>query len=77
MKFKVIIIFIFLLSLIKYSYSENNQGYVELPRLDDIFYIGKMDSHNNNFVLFFKTREKAILAKGCLLYTSPRPRDRG
>ena len=23
-----------------------------------------MDSHNNNFVLFFKTREKAILAKG-------------
>ena len=64
MKFKVIIIFIFLLSLIKNSYSENNQGYVELPRLDDIFYIGKMDSHNNNFVLFFKTREKAILARG-------------
>ena len=64
MKFKVIIIFIFLLSLIKNSYSENDAGYVELPRLDDIFYIGKMDSHNNNFVLFFKTREKAILAKG-------------
>ena len=64
MKFKVIIIFIFLLSLIKNSYSENDAGYVELPRLDDIFYIGKMDSHNNDFVLFFKTREKAILARG-------------
>ena len=28
------------------------------------FYIGKMDSYNKNFTLFFKTREKAILAKG-------------
>jgi len=28
------------------------------------FYIGKMDSHNKNFTLFFKTREKAILARG-------------
>ena len=32
--------------------------------LDEIFYIGKMDSHNKNFTLFFKTRENAILAKG-------------
>jgi len=32
--------------------------------LDDIFYIGKMDSYNKNFTLFFKTREKAILARG-------------
>ena len=64
MKFKVLIVFIFLLSLIQDSNSENDIGYVELPNLDDIFYIGKMDSHNNDFVLFFKTREKAILAKG-------------
>ena len=28
------------------------------------FYIGKMDSYNKNFTLFFKTREKAILARG-------------
>ncbi|MDB4846224.1 hypothetical protein OAH88_03510 [Candidatus Pelagibacter sp.] len=33
-------------------------------RLDEIFFIGKMESHNKNFTLFFKTREKAILAKG-------------
>jgi len=64
MKFKVLIVFIFLLSLIQNSNSENDPGYVELPNLDDIFYIGKMDSHNNDFVLFFKTREKAILARG-------------
>ena len=59
MKFKVLIVFIFLLSLIHNSNSESN-----LKKVDDIFYIGKMDSHNNDFVLFFKTREKAILAKG-------------
>ena len=59
MKFKIIIIFILLLSLIQNSNSESN-----LTHIDEIFYIGKMDSHNKNFVLFFKTREKAILAKG-------------
>ena len=29
-----------------------------------MFFIGKMDSHNKDFALFFKTREKSILAKG-------------
>jgi len=33
-------------------------------RLDKMFFIGQMDSHNKDFALFFKTREKAILAKG-------------
>ena len=28
------------------------------------FYIGKMKSHHDKFTLFFKTREKAILARG-------------
>ena len=63
MKFKVIIVF-FLLLFSQNSNSENNPGYVELPTLDEIFYIGKMDSHNNDFVLFFKTREKSILVRG-------------
>ena len=63
MKFKVIIVF-FLLLFTQNSNSENDPGYVELPTLDEIFYIGKMDSYNNNFVLFFKTREKAVLARG-------------
>jgi len=59
MKFKVLIVFIFLLLNIQNSNSESN-----LSNIDEIFHIGKMDSHNNNFVLFFKTREKAILARG-------------
>ena len=63
MKFKVIIVF-FLILFTQNSNSENDPGYVELPTLDEIFYIGKMDSHNNDFVLFFKTREKSILARG-------------
>ena len=63
MKFKVIIVFILLL-FAQNSNSENDPGYVKLTTLDEIFYIGKMDSHNNDFVLFFKKREKAILAKG-------------
>ena len=50
-----IILFIFLNN----SYSETNS-----IEVDQIFHIGKMDSHNKEFVLFFKTREKAILAKG-------------
>lgn len=59
MKFKVIIVFILLLLSIQSSNSENN-----LANINEIFHIGKMDSHNKNFVLFFKTREKAILARG-------------
>ena len=59
MKFKFLSIIIFLLLIVQNSKAENN-----LTNIDDIFHIGKMDSHNKNFVLFFKTREKSILAKG-------------
>ena len=30
----------------------------------DLFNIGKMNSHDKKFTLYFKTRDKAILAKG-------------
>jgi len=59
MKFKLLSIIVFLLLVIQSSTAENN-----LASVDNIFHIGKMESHNKNFVLFFKTREKAILAKG-------------
>ncbi len=59
MKFKLIIIIIYLSLFIQNSNSETN-----LNNIEEIFHIGKMDSHNKNFVLFFKTRQKAILAKG-------------
>ena len=48
MKFKVTIIIIFLLSFIQNSNSENN-----LASVDNIFHIGKMDSHNKRFCSFF------------------------
>ena len=35
-----------------------------LNEVNNIFHVGKMESHNKNFVLFFKTRDKAILARG-------------
>ena len=31
---------------------------------DEYFYIGKMDSYNKDFTLYFKTRQKSVLAKG-------------
>ncbi len=31
---------------------------------DDYFHIGKMDSYNKDFTLYFKPREKAILSRG-------------
>ena len=44
-----------LLFLTKTSFSKD---------IDDIFFIGKMESYNKNFTLYFKTRKKAILARG-------------
>ena len=61
MKQKIIILFIyFFLSISKVNadplpFKEN---------IDDIFNIGHMISHDRNFTLFFKTREKSVLAKG-------------
>ncbi|MAH52026.1 MAG: hypothetical protein CMI69_00280 [Candidatus Pelagibacter sp.] len=52
---KLLILFLFFVLLINPSFSEN---------IDNIFFIGKMESYNKNFTLYFKTREKAILARG-------------
>ena len=32
--------------------------------VDDFFYVGQMNSHNKKFSLYFKTRDKAVLARG-------------
>ena len=36
----------------------------EVSVVDNLFHIDQMNSHNENFALYFKVREKAILAKG-------------
>ena len=32
--------------------------------IDDFFFVGKMQSYNKEFTLYFKTRDKAIIARG-------------
>jgi len=34
------------------------------PSADSFFHIGQMNSYNKHFALFFKTRDKAVLARG-------------
>jgi len=55
-----IIVFIFLI------YPRANSSEISTSILDyeQVINIGKMISHNKKFTLFFKTREKAILARG-------------
>ena len=44
--------------------------------VEEVFNIGKMLSHDKKFTLFFKTRDKAVLAKGeDLNYITDYPQD--
>jgi len=56
MKKIICLIFIFICMTI-FSYAKDFN-------LKDYFHIGKMVSYNNNFTLYFKTRNKAIIVKG-------------
>ena len=58
MRFTIIIVF-FMLFFNQNTNSENTS-----LNSNDYFYIGKMDSYNKNFTLYFKTREKSILSRG-------------
>ena len=42
----------------------SNESVAYKQDVSEIFNIGKMVSHNKKFTLFFKTRNKAVLAKG-------------
>ena len=54
--FSIIILFITFKS---FAFSKDNSFYP-----DDLFHIDHMDSHNKKFALYFKGREKSILARG-------------
>ena len=54
------IVTFFVLILVSNSSSAENQA----SPIDELFHIGKMNSHDKKFSLYFKTREKAVLAKG-------------
>ena len=53
---RYLIIFLFFTFNIAFSDSKHNE--------DEYFFIGKMDSYNKDFTLYFKTRDKAILSRG-------------
>ena len=52
---KLYLIILLLFSLQTFSSANEN-----LSSVDSLFHIDHMNSHNENFALYFKTREKAI-----------------
>jgi hypothetical protein len=56
---KILLLIIILSSFKNLVFAQDNKSIIE-----DLFYIDQMNSHNQDFALYFKTREKAILAKG-------------
>ena len=54
-----LLIFLFIILISQNSFAEPNN-----LEKEDFFYIGKMQSYNNDFILYFKTRSKAVLARG-------------
>ena len=54
-----LLILVFIVLASKNSFAEPNNLETE-----DFFYIGTMQSYNNDFTLYFKTRNKAVLARG-------------
>ena len=55
----VFIFIILFITLKSFAFSKDNSFYP-----DDLFHIDHMDSHNKKFALYFKGREKSILARG-------------
>ena len=56
---KFIVTFFILIFLSNLSSAES-----QASSIDELFHIGKMNSHDKKFSLYFKTREKAVLARG-------------
>ena len=57
--FRIILLIIFIFSLNKIAIAKDNEFVA-----DNLFYIDQMNSHNKNFALYFKGREKSVLARG-------------
>ena len=56
---RIFLLIIFLFSLNKIAFAKDNEFLAE-----DLFHIDQMNSYNKNFALYFKSREKSILARG-------------
>ena len=70
MKF-IFLTLILLINLIQISVAKDNEYNV-----DDLFHIDQMNSYNDNFALYFKSREKSVLARGEISnYINDYPKD--
>ena len=59
-------LFLFLLFFFLFSNIGVNSDEISPVKKDfeEVFNVGEMNSHDNKFTLYFKTREKAVLARG-------------
>mgnify|MGYP001165186606 FL=1 len=65
------LIILFLLNLEQITFANDNEF-----SADDLFHIDNMNSYNNNFALYFKSRDKSVLAKGEISnYINDYPKD--
>ena len=55
---------LFLISVILFLFKNSVFAQENKLKIDNLFHIDQMNSHDENFALYFKTREKAILARG-------------
>ena len=60
---KLFLYFIFFLLFLNVEGS-SDEIYPVKKNLDEVFNVGKMLSHDDKFTLYFRTRDKAVLAKG-------------
>ena len=68
---KIFLLIIFIFSLKNVVSAKDNEFLA-----DDLFHIDHMNSHNKNFALYFKGREKSILARGEISnYINDYPKD--
>ena len=56
---KILLLIIILLPFENFVFAQDNKSLI-----DNLFHIDQMNSHNKNFALYFKTRDKSILARG-------------
>ena len=54
----------FLFFIVLFSLNNLSNAKENLASVDSLFHIDQMNSHDENFALYFKTREKAVLARG-------------
>jgi len=60
---KLLIYFVLLFCLFGLEVKAND-SFPHKAELEEVFNVGKMLSHDDKFTLYFRTREKAVLAKG-------------